>query len=194
MDIELWRKVDDFVRSGQTKAAVCFLEQGLSGCASTRFKALIGCGFSNNPKALAEEVNRFIRKCETSFPVKAVYLEMNGFDINPDRWYFDFFAYSSYTADSPDLDWLAEWDSMDWPDVTLNGLEKVQEDFGWYTGQETKGYKDTDARVAADFANLLVMCKFASLIEDAAGSGIIDKTVPILATAHDFDIVARFAT
>jgi hypothetical protein len=37
--------------------------------------------------------NRFISSSERGFPVKAVYLEMNGFDLNYDRWYFDYFAY-----------------------------------------------------------------------------------------------------
>jgi hypothetical protein len=37
------------------------------------------------------------------------------------------------------------------------------------------------------------MCKFAGLIEEAVKTGLIEPRVPILATAHDFDIVARFA-
>jgi hypothetical protein len=193
MKSELWKRVEALVRSGRITDAVQYLERGLSNCTSPRFKALVGGNFSNDPKDVAKEIGRFIHVCEKSFPVGAVYLEMNGFDINPDRWYFDFFAYRSYVGDSKDLDWLSEWDSGEWPEATLTGLEEVQSDFAWYTGHKTKGYEDEIAQEAADFADLLVMCKFAGLIEEAVKTGLIEPRVPILATAHDFDIVARFA-
>ena len=71
----------------------------------------------------------------TKFDVKAVYLEMNGFDINYDRWYCDFFAYSCYEPDVEKTDWLCEWQSGDWPQYELLGLESAQEAFAWYHGQ-----------------------------------------------------------
>jgi len=174
------------MRAGSVKDAVQYLERGLNSCTSHRFKALVGGNFSNDPTDVAKEINRFIRECEKSFPVRAVYLEMNGFDINPDRWCFDFFGYCKYVGNPGDLDWLSDWDSREWPDTTLTGLENVQSDFAWYTGRETQGYKDEDAQEAASFAELLVMCKFSGLIEEAVERRLIEKHVPILATAHDF--------
>ena len=125
--------------------------------------------------------------------MESVYLEMNGFDINPDWWYFDLFAYDRHHENSEDLDWLSDWNSDVWPQLALTGLEKVQEDFAWYTGQGTKGYEDPEAEQAFEFAHLLVMCKFVKLIEACVKTGEIQKNVPILATAHDFDIISRFA-
>jgi len=149
--------------------------------------------FQQRSQDVANEIGRFIHECEKGFSVGAVYLEMNGFDINPDKWYFDFFGYRNYPEDPEDLDWLSNWDSLgEWPNMTLTGLESVQSDFAWYTGRETQGYKDQDAEEAAEFAELLVMCKFSGLIEEAVKTGLIKKHVPIFATAHDFDIVPRF--
>ena len=193
MNIELWKKVHALVTSGRIKESVGYLEQGLSNCPGPRFKSLIGASFNNDPKDVALHIKRFVVDCERAFRVKAVYLEMNGFDINPDRWYFDSFAYDSYFEDAEDLDWLSDWDSGEWPDLTLTGLEKVQDDFAWYTGHKTKGCEDSEAEMASEFALLLVMCKFTGLIEEAVKTGTIDKGVPILATAHDFDIIPRFA-
>ena len=192
MTIDPGAEVDVLVTLGKIKEAIDYLERGLGNCSSPRFKSLIGAGFSNNAKDVALHIDRFVVSCEKTFQVESVYLEMNGFDINPDRWYFDFFAYDGYRKDADDLNWLSDWNSDYWPDLTLTGLEKAQEDFAWYTGQDTKGYEDPEAEKASDFARLLVMCRFAALIEASVKTGAISKKVPILATAHDFDIIARF--
>ncbi len=192
MNTELWQSVDSYIRSGNLDDGINLLETGLQNCVSSRFKTLIGSKFSNNPDEVANELSNFINSCQKKFDVKAIYLEMNGFDINPDKWYFDYFGYKEYNEDPDDLDWLTDWDSDDWPEMTLSGLEKAQEDFGWYSGHLTQGYKDKDAKVAAEYATLLVMCKFAELIRNARSTGLITKKIPILATAHDFDIIPRF--
>jgi hypothetical protein len=115
---------------------------------------------------------------------------MNGFDINPDRWYFDFFGYKRYAADPDDLQWLCEWQSPDWPQVTLKGLEQVQADFEWYHHEEI--WNDKKLEWAYELAVLLVMVKFVTLIESALASGPRSKLIPVLATAHGFDILGRF--
>ena len=115
---------------------------------------------------------------------------MNGFDINPDRWYFDFFAYTEYGSDPDDLEWLCDWESPTWKDVTLEGLEAVQADFDWYHSNEI--WNDKTFESAYDVSLLLVMCKYVALIESSLRSGARTKSIPVLATAHDFDIVGRF--
>lgn len=49
-----------------------------------------------------------------------------------------------------------------------------------------------EAKETADLAYLLMMCKFCALIEDAVKTGLIGKRIPVLATVHDFEFVARF--
>ena len=122
--------------------------------------------------------------------MQAVYLEMNGFDANYDRWYFDSFAYTTYGEDPDDLQWLCDWASPDWPQLTLTGLERVQADFRWY--MENRIYDRKTHNAVKELAVLLVMVRFAQLVESAIEAGNLAKRVPVLATAHDFDIVARF--
>jgi hypothetical protein len=146
--------------------------------------------FTNSPERILSDINRFIGACSKKFAIKAVYLEMNGFDINPDRWYFDSFGYAKYGSDPQNSEWLCYWQSANWPQITLNGLEAVQADFEWYHAKEI--WHDKKFERAYELAVLLVMCKFVSLIESALGSGARKKPIPVLASAHDMFIVGRF--
>jgi hypothetical protein len=190
MNIELWQKINSYVVNNQIDEAIKDLESSLASVESDRFKSLIGSEFKNSDIEIANEISKFISACEETFEVKSIYLEMNGFDINPDRWYFDLFAYDKYEEDEDELDWLSEWNSESWPEVTLIGLEEAQKDYNWYSNKS--GYKDSMAQEAEGYAMLLVMVKFAYLIQKAIKTGKIEKQIPILATAHDFDIIPRF--
>ena len=115
---------------------------------------------------------------------------MNGFDINYDRWYFDSFAYTDYSDDPDDLDWLCDWASPDWNQITLTGLEQTQDDFRWY--MENKVYEIKTHDTEKEIATLLVMLRFVQLIQSALNTGTLTSSIPLLATAHDFDMFGRF--
>jgi hypothetical protein len=190
MDTRLWKAVARRFDKSDIRGAIQFLEERLAKEKVGRFKGLLGKGFSNSPRSILLGINKFIDACSKKFTAQAVYLEMNGFDINPDRWYFDSFGYAKYGADPGDLEWLCEWQSPEWPQVTLKGLESVQADFAWYHANDA--WNDKKFERAYDLAVLLVMCKYVSLIESALAAGPRSKPVPVLATAHDFDVLGRF--
>jgi hypothetical protein len=189
MNIELWQTVDRFFRNNDVASAASYLESLLRADCSDRFVSLAEKHFTNTPQSVLEHVNAFINGCGEEFDVMSVYLEMNGFDINYDRWYFDSFGYSEYAEDPDDLEWLCNWSSPEWPQLTLTGLEDIQGDFRWYMENEVyeKGYE-----IVKEVAVLLVMVRFAQLVEAAIRSGDLAKNIPVLATAHDFDIVGRW--
>lgn len=190
MEMRLWTAVDRRFRKSDISGAIGFLEERLAKEKTVRFKGLLEKGFTNRPANILSAINKFIDGCGKKFDVKAVYLEMNGFDVNTDRWYFDSFGYTKYGSDPEDIEWICEWQSPDWPQVTLKGLETVQADFEWYHAKEI--WNDKKMERAYDLAVLLVMCKFVSLIESALAAGSRSKPIPVLATAHDFDILGRF--
>jgi hypothetical protein len=168
MEMRLWNAVGRRFRKSDVGGAIKFLEERLAKEKGVRFKSLLGKGFTNTPRSILASINKFIDACSKKFAIKAVYLEMNGFDINPDRWYFDSFGYTNY--DPRDLEWLCYWQSgRHWPQVTLKGLEVVQADFEWYEANEICEDKRFDR--AHELAVLLVMCKFVSLIDSALASG-----------------------
>jgi hypothetical protein len=191
VNVKLWKAVDKRFLASDIKGAIQVLEDLLANEKVDRFKGAISSYFSNSPLSLLSKINKFIRTCDKSFDVQAVYLEMNGFDINYNRWYFDSFGYKKCGDLRGDLDWLSDWQSDDWTQITLKGMEKIQKDFQWYHEQEI--WEDKKYKRAYELLVLLVMAKFVLLIQSALEAGDLVKPIPVLATAHDFDIVGRFA-
>lgn len=194
MNIDLWHEIGELIDNGRLDSAIRRLEACLASCECDRFKSLLQNDLTNSPITVADHIDRFIAYCEESDPIEAIYLEMNGFDINVDRWYFDSFGYRRY-IDTPDaLEWLPYWD-FEWAagpfeTIDLTGLEELQSDYDWYSNKQ--GHEDSIARTAADIATPLVMCRFARLIERAIATRKIEKHLWILASAHDFDIIPKF--
>jgi len=185
-----WGELARLVRAQALDEAIAHLEEGLQATPSSRFATLLGTAFSNDAADVAAHIDGFLVECERTFEVRAIYLEMNGFDINPDRWFFDYFAFDRYVQDEDNLEWLCEFNITSWPQTTLFGMESVQRDFDWYSNH--RGHEDPNAKAAASYAIPLVMCRFAKLISSAVAVARRPFRVPILATAHDFDVVARF--
>ena len=190
MNVDLWQTVDTYLRSNNVDGAAADLESRLRATATDRFVSLADSHFTNSPRDVLSHINKFITACQSTFDVRAVYLEMNGFDINYDRWYFDSFAYTEYSDEPDDLDWLCDWTSPDWDQVTLTGLEETQGDFRWY--MENKIYEKKTHDEEKEIATLLVMVRFVQLIRSTLDVGPLQCLVPLLATAHDFDMFGRF--
>ena len=95
MNTELWQSINSMIRDSKIDVAIRYLKSKLESCVSPRFKTLIGADFTNSPFDIAVEITRFIRAWNKHFSLEAVYLEMHGFDINQDRWFFDFFGYKN---------------------------------------------------------------------------------------------------
>jgi hypothetical protein len=190
MNTELYLEVDQYFNDSNVQGAVTDLESKLAQQPTDRFKSLIGRQFTNTPESIATALNQFVTFCQSSFEIKAIYLEMNGFDINYDRWYFDTFGYAEYFTDPDDLEWLCDWSSGDWEQVTLTGLELVQNDFEWY--HENEICEQENYTAAYDIAVQLVMAKFVQLVESAIQTDKFTAGIPVLATAHDFETIGRF--
>lgn len=189
--MSLWQSVHDSFKQQNISGAVALLEEFVETHYAERFACLPGTRFANLQTEVLSEINRFIDANQSSFNVEAIYIEMNGFDINYDRWYFDFFAYSSYSPDSNDIEWLCDWQSADWPEVELVGTKAAQEAFAWY--HEEKIWKSQpNLKPVYEASMLLIMAKFSAFIGSALSSGKLTKSIPVLVTAHGFESVARY--
>lgn len=130
MSASLSDMVDRKFRKSDYGGAIKSLEGKLSKLRGTRFKSLLGRGFSNPPEAILAAINSFVSDSDQQFDTHAIYLEMNGFDINPDRWYFDFFGYREYVNDPEDLDWLADWQSEYYGDLIRGRFQSRGDESG----------------------------------------------------------------
>jgi hypothetical protein len=178
------------VPHGKLDACIDLLEEGMRALRSTPYYEVVGRDYLHHTAAAAEYLVAFFRKASVSIRVAAIYFEMNGFSINPDRWYFDGFAYQA-AGDLWDLDWLSQWDAdTDNNSFTLTGLESVQLAFARLLCDETQ---PLSVKMAAELAEHLVNARFMQLISAAHAQAkqlcqALDG-VPVLATAHDWDTV-----
>jgi hypothetical protein len=132
----------------------------------------------NSPASVAKYCDRFFKFGDTTC---AAYAEMNGFEINPDSWHFNVFAYKQYGG-TRDFDWLSAWDDETHSSVEIRGLEKLQKIYA------SKAYESGEFREESAVASLLVVVKFQDLIRRAAPL-MKHLTFPLLATAHEYDFI-----
>jgi len=189
--MSLWQSVHECFAKQNISGAVVLLEKFIGSYDAKRFASLPGTCFTNPPSDVLGEINRFIEANQSSFNVEAIYLEMNGFDINYDRWYFDLFAYASYSPDFDDNEWLCDCQSAGWPAIELVGAKAAQEAFAWYHDEEIWD-SQPDLKPVYEASMLLIMAKFAEFIGSVLSTGQLTRPVPVLVTAHGFESVARY--
>ena len=179
---EVAAELNEKIVSGDTESAIERISQELRELPDSPFHVALTLGFTNTPEQVADHFDRFL--IDQRFEVKAVYTETNGFDINPDRWFFDVFAFQSYGG-SEDLDWLCEWDSGSSPDMTLTGMEELQKVY------DSEAFENDEFSKAGEFSSLLVVSKFQDLIRRSIPH-MKKLESPLLATSHDYDFIAEF--
>ena len=143
------------------------------------FQKVLELEFSNSVDDIAKSFNEFFRRESTRFNVTAIYTETNEFDINPDRWFFDLFAYDA-DGGLDDLDWISDWQSKDWPSITLTGMEDLQAIYA---------SENLDEEIV-DLASLLVVVKFQRLIFNSRLKMQIGN-IPVYSAGHDYDFIAK---
>jgi hypothetical protein len=143
------------------------------------FHKVLELEFSNSVDDVAENFNEFFKQESARLNVAAIYTETNGFDINPNRWFFDLFAYK-IDGGLDDPDWLSDWQSKSWPSMTLIGMEDLQAVYASEKLGEDYVY----------LASLLVVVKFQKLIFNARPKMQIGN-IPVYSTGHDYDFIAK---
>ena len=180
---ELTQELAPTLRTGQLEACIDRAAQVLRMQPESPFIKVLDLDFTNKPKDVATHIDNFISVEKNRINIKAVYAETNGFYINTDRWFFDVFAFESYEGHE-DYDWLSDWQSDDFPEMTLSGMEELQ-------GIYKKSLHIPDFEEAKHIASLLVVMKFQRLIQRAAH--VMDELeVPLLATSHEFDFIYEY--
>lgn len=148
------------------------------------FDLSVDVDISNDPADAAKSFDAFFEREGKHMKIAAAYTEMNGFYINPQLWFCDFFAYNSYGGHH-DYDWLAHWQSNAHPRFPIRGMEALQAVYA------SDAWRNDLFRNAADMSSLLVVIKFQKFVKRAARQMKLLR-FPLLVTAHDFDFIAEF--
>jgi hypothetical protein len=171
------------LRAGDLEGCEIAATEALRALPRTPFHIASEFDFTNDPTEAARHFDRFIRTACTSFKVGAVYTEMNGFDINPDRWYCDLFGFPE-DGGIEDFDWLSDWESNDFEDYTLTGLEPLQAVYA------SPPFQNEANRDASYLCSILVVIKFQRFMQRASAR-MTELGAPLYVTAHDYEFIAR---
>jgi len=178
---ELQKELMPVLRSGDTVSCERAVSERLAALPHSPFHIALDLAITNPPADVAEYFDGFFRQEDSRLKIGAAYTEMNGFDINPDRWFCDAFAFEEYGGHD-DYDWLANIQSERYDDMTVTGLERLQEVYA------SPAFRDKRFTDASYISSLLVVTKFQDLIRRAAPH-MRELHFPLLATAHDYDFI-----
>lgn len=179
------------VARGELEQCIASFEQTLAALPSNPFHVALGLDFLHLTEDAAAYLVDLYREASTEFAVQAIYVEMNGFDINPDGWHCDGFAFKT-AGDQWDIDWLALWDAQSKTTLELTGMEPVQKAYSDYGPSSERTLLED---LVLELTNHLVNARFMQLIaaahESAKRACPPLAGLPVFSTAHDWPTVHR---
>lgn len=170
------------LKSGDLDNCSDRLERELRKREETPFHAILDLSISNSPRSVSAHFGHFFERESARFKIAAAYTELNDFNINPNRWYCDTFAFD-FDGGNQDYDWLADWRSEVAPGYEITGLEPLQSIFA---GSDFHDLRSDDARTLCE---ILVVVKFQKFMQD--GFSYMKCDFPLYVSAHDYDFIAK---
>lgn len=175
-----WLKKDDIA------GAIGDLEQRIQKLEPSPFHKALGRSWLKQQSQLAKWLKKVYAAASKQFEVKALYVEMNRFDINTDRWYLDGFAFDEFGGDK-DIEWLCDskYTTEDSAQFKLTGMSDLQKAYESLTEDESSCFEAEQA------VALLLTLRMLELVQAAAGEarskGWLPEDVPVVAAAHEAD-------
>jgi hypothetical protein len=149
---DLAEKLEPTLRSGDIGSCIKAVINQINSLPASPFH-IIDLEFSNPKEQVAGFLQQFINDSNLKNDLQVVYTETNGFDINPEQWYFELFGYSSYGG-LEDIDWLADWQVEPEGGMLLTGMESLQSVYA------SKDFYKKEYREVIEFSSLLVVLQF----------------------------------
>jgi len=178
------------VSHGAVDQFIGWAEEGLRTIHDTPFHTVLGLSFDHLIEPAADYLASFFEKASSLFPVRSMYFEMNGFEINPDCWFFSGFAYET-GGTIWDPDWLADWNYEAGDIFVLSGMESVQDAYAKHFIERDGEVKSLQIEVAESIASHLVCAHYISLIAKSHRRAKLRdealRGLQVVATAHDWD-------
>jgi hypothetical protein len=199
--METYRRAEEavyrWVRRARLEKAITFCERELSVLPYTAYHDAIGRSWLRQTETAARWLGDFFAQSKTRIPVRAIYCEMNRFEVNTDKWYLDGFAYDSI-GDPDNLGWLCGWkhSTGDHSCLVLEGADDLKQAF-WhdYVGTESP---PAEINAPSELAILLLTLRMQELVHAGAElawrKDLLPKDLPVFSAAHDSDLVCISAT
>lgn len=194
MNIDLATTVNELIQADDLDKAIQISEDELKKLSTTDFHKLIGWDLTPIADSFCDRINLFYNTAVKDIKkVEALYCEMNGFTINYDMWYVDFFAYTKFQGHE-DYDWLADSDYDNYDlSTAFTGIEEILAVFKDY--MENEKWDDELQEKSFEIVEIIVVLRLQQLFRQA---NVIAKTknypwtkIPFLVTAHDYDLIYK---
>jgi hypothetical protein len=192
MNFEFARQINPFLETLNFVKALDIAEASLKKLPATDFHAILGRPIVNQAEDLAAWIDRFYKTVAKKINIKALYFELNEFDINFKTWKIDGFAYDiDGGLDLNDMEWLSDFtkEKTTAKGFILTGYEKLQRAF------EKVAITNGNLQDAKDWCEQLIIARFMELMR-AAHVKAIEKNldwckIPIYFTEHSYDFIVR---
>ena len=178
--------------------AIKIAEAKLGKIPKTEFHEVLGNSFTNPIEDLVNWIDGFYKDVSKKIDIKALYFEMNEFDINTDAWYINGFAYEKDGGlDLEDMDWLSDWkrDTATTEEFILQGFENLQHSFENIEEKEENGEWTDEMQEARDWCEQIVISRFMEFMAKAHATAQQRKlswgNVPMYFTEHAYDFVVK---
>lgn len=194
MNIDFALRINPSLEKLEFEKAIAIGESALKRIPETPFHAILDKSLLAQAAEVSEWVEEFFNSFNKNANIKALYFELNEFDINTDVWYIEAFA---YTKDGGlnilDMEWLTQYErteiGADDSLFQIDGLEQLQQAF------ETVELSDYALQNARDWCEQLVLARFMELMRaahlNAAERDYEWANCPIYFTEHSYDFIVR---
>ena len=178
--------------------AIKIAETELEKITITEFHKIIGKSFSNSIESLVKWIDNFHTEISKKIDIKAMYFEMNEFDINTETWYIDGISYKQDDGlDLDDMEWLSECkkDVMSNKEFVLNGYENLQKSFETIDEKKENDEWTNEMREARDWCEQIIISRYMEFIKKAHEMAKQQKLswgkIPLYFTEHAYDFIVK---
>ena len=172
--------------------AIKIAEAELKKISTTDFHSVLGQSMISQADSLVNWIDNYYKSTSKKIDIKALYFEMNEFDINTDTWYIDGFCYNKDGGlDLDDMEWLCDVtkDTMASKEFVLVGFEKLQNAF------ENIELNNDELQNARDWSEQIVIARFMELMRTAhlkaKEKDLLWATIPLYFTEHSYDFILK---
>ena len=200
MNFEFAEKINSHLERMDFKKALEIATIELQKLPNTDFHSILSVTITKQAEKIADWIEEFYQKASKKKKVKALYFEMNEFDINTDMWFVDGFSYSKDGGlELEDMDWLCDYDTDNQTETDsvfpIKDLEKLQVAFSKIEEKEENGKWTDELQEARDWCEQIIIVKFMELMREAHLMGKQKQyswyTLPIYFTEHEYDFVVK---
>lgn len=194
MNFKFCEKINPSLEKLDFQNAIKIAETALRKIPDSAFHSILDKSLIDQAYEFAEWIDIFYEKASKKMEIKALYFEMNEFDINTESWYIDSFAYKQDGGlDEEDMEWLCDFETDSEKETEtvfeIEGYEKLQNAF------ENIELTTKNLQNARDWCEQIIIARFMELMRT---THLIAKTknlnwanIPFYFTEHSYDFIVK---